>query len=97
MATMLVLVACGGGNDRLAMTKFFPLAADEFRYEATADALYPAESPAAEADRIAWLETYLRNGAHCPGGYVIVDRTVVRISEGVFGNLDQINYLGRCA
>lgn len=67
-----------------------------FRYQAAADAFYPSDSATAEADRIAWLEGYLHDSAFCPDGYAITERNVVKISDGLFGAMEQVNYEGRC-
>lgn len=74
------------------MTQFEPVGETAFRYEAKADLIYPLDSAGAEADRIAWLEQYLRDNGVCPGGYRIADRRSVLVR----GPIHQIYYDGVC-
>jgi hypothetical protein len=47
---------------------------DVLVFEATTSALYPAESEAGEAQRMIWLEGWLKRLKFCPAGYEILSR-----------------------
>ena len=94
-AAALGLAACAS-VDRPAMTEFEPLGESEFRYEATADVVYPAESATAEAERMSWLETYLADNSLCPSGYEITERKPVLVQQAALGDVHRIYYTGTC-
>lgn len=94
-AAALSLSACAA-VDRPAMTEFEPLENGRFRYEAATDAVYPADSPTAEAERMRWLEQYLADNAVCQDGYEITERKLVLVREALLGDVHRIYYSGTC-
>lgn len=95
VASLLVFTACAA-VDRPTMSEFEPMGDSSFRFQAKADAIYPEASPAAESERMRWLQTYLDNNGLCRSGYELTDRKVVLVSEALLGDLKTIYYQGRC-
>jgi hypothetical protein len=94
---MLASLALAGCVDRTSVSKFEPLASDEFRFEAAANSvLWPVDGPKAEAARMEWLETYLSNNHLCPNGYTITERKPVLVDSRPLGDAHTIYYRGRC-
>lgn len=98
-AVIAILSACGCqvDADYLALSSLMPTSESEFRFMSAFDAIYPHNDPAAEAGRQWALEKRLETAGLCPGGYRIVDRTVVVESHSAFGApMGYIRYLGVC-
>ncbi len=82
--------------DRPELTRFEPVGMSEFRYVARTDEwVYPLESMDAEAERMRWLEMYLKDNAMCASGYEIVSRRPVVMSNN-FKPIHDVYYAGRC-
>ena len=93
---LAVMVAGCEATDRIAMTEFTPRSDGTFTYRATADAVYRLDSPGAEETRLRWLDQYIESNGLCEGGYEIVERTPVVVTEGLFGGITDIIYEGQC-
>lgn len=92
----LLLTSSCSPADRVMATRFAPFDATRFSFIAFADAVYPLDSPEAEAVRIDWLETHLDEHAFCAGGYRIAERKVVIRSKGLLADVADIYYTGEC-
>lgn len=95
LAMSLALAGCsnvGGG----AETEFMPQRDGTFRFRATADANNRLDSPEGEAARLRMLEDWLQVNRRCPRGYTIVDRRAELRGQGLFADVYDVNYVGRC-
>lgn len=97
--TLATLAACST-IDRVEMSRFEPDGVREgtraFRFYARADSLvYRNDSPDGEAERMRWLERYVRENAFCKGEYIIESRDVVAINTGL-ATAHDLFYKGRC-
>lgn len=64
-------------------------------FEAKAGAAYPADSEAAEALRMEWLQAWLDRQGLCPDGYEIVSREPIAAGQPNFHDMD-LRYLLKC-
>lgn len=94
-AAMISLSACAT-VDKHAMSEFLVRNDEVFVMTASADAIYPIDSPRAEAIRTGWLEEYLSVNGMCLDGYAIDQRTVSIQNHGLFGTIGRLTYEGRC-
>jgi len=65
-------------------------------FEARAGAAYPADSEAAEALRMQWLQAWLDRQGLCPDGYEIVSREPIAPGQPNFHDMD-LRYLLKCS
>ncbi|QCN95899.1 hypothetical protein D3093_11865 [Azospirillum argentinense] len=94
-AALLALAACQSTAQKATVTTFQPTA-DGFSYRATADALYPVDTPEGEAERMLWLSQYTKDNGVCPKGYTIASRRTVLKSRGLIADIVDVFYEGRC-
>jgi major membrane immunogen (membrane-anchored lipoprotein) len=94
VALIVSLTACSSFDRRI--TSFEPMANNEFRYQAFADATYSPTDPDDEAIRLNWLQQYLNDNDLCANGYEITDRKQVLKSKSAFADIYDIIYYGRC-
>lgn len=64
-------------------------------FEARAGAAYPADSEAAEAVRMEWLQAWLDVQRLCPAGYEIISREPITAGQPNFHDMD-LRYLLKC-
>jgi hypothetical protein len=95
LAATLALAGCGsvGGSTE---TEFMPQRDGTFRFRAAADANNRLDSPEGEAARLRMLEDWLQLNRRCPRGYTIVDRRAELRGQGMFADIYDVNYVGRC-
>jgi hypothetical protein len=96
--TALLVVLSGCAAYDLSETGQFTPRGDGFEFRSIADTIYPAESPRAEAQRIARLEQYLTQTGTCPTGYRVTERHLVqRFGPGLIGDgIHDVVYFGVC-
>jgi len=80
----------------------------QFEFVARGNWINPANTPAGETERLAWLSGYISDHQICPFGYEIIERTAELPSEsfrskrGLPGGnrdyqlTDSVKYVGRC-
>ncbi|CAN5212412.1 hypothetical protein BH24PSE2_BH24PSE2_02360 [soil metagenome] len=95
-----VLAGCAGERDydRHRMSRIGTTASDPgaWLYEAQIDPKYPAESAAAEAMRMEWLDDWMERGQYCADGYEVVERREFAADEpNPYGS--DLRYLVKCA
>ena len=86
--------------DRPQLSRFEPLGTEAgvktFKFTARADPwIYPVDTPAGEAARMRWLESYATENTFCARGYEVTSRDVVAIEVGM-GKVHDVFYRGRC-
>ena len=92
--TRLIAICCAVGCaacaqiDRKPYSEFYLTGANSFRYKASTDFIYPADSPDAEKTRMEWLQRYVDDNAICANGFSVTARTTIRQNA--------IVYEGRC-
>jgi hypothetical protein len=64
-------------------------------FEATTSGLYPVESAEAEAQRVEWLEDWLKQTRSCPAGYEVLSREPIDPAE-VNPQRHDLRYRIRC-
>lgn len=64
-------------------------------FEATTSSLYPADSAEAEAQRVEWLEGWLKQTRSCPAGYEVLSREPIDPAE-VNPQRHDLRYRIRC-
>ncbi len=64
-------------------------------FEAKAGAAYPADSEAAEAVRMEWLQSWLDGRGLCPSGYEVLSREPIAPGQPNFHDMD-LRYLLKC-
>jgi hypothetical protein len=96
LCAALSLAACST-QERIDTTAFEPQAdANTFRYRAYADASVRLDVPWAEEYRMDMLKEWLELNHKCPDGFTITSRKPVKKSEGIFADIYDIYYEGRC-
>jgi hypothetical protein len=71
---LIALAACSS-IDKRALTNFNPQGSTGFVYTAQYGQLFLANDKGAEAQRLGWLDQYVKSNGLCPNGYRIVSRT----------------------
>jgi hypothetical protein len=92
---LLALAGCAPGPD----TDYpaFERMADGFRVTLPVDALHPATSPGAEAERLAWITREVVQQNLCPRGYRIETREFVPSTGRYLGMQGgELHYTGQC-
>lgn len=64
-------------------------------FEASSSGLYPADSEAGEAERMKWLEAWLKRLDFCPAGYEVLSREKIDPME-VNAYRHDLRYRVRC-
>jgi hypothetical protein len=97
LALMAALAGCTG-LDRSELSRFYPVASDEFEYLATTNLFYAARDDGwAEGERLHWLGTFVSRYGLCPKGYEIESRrAIVRYQSPLGYPVDDIVYRGHC-
>lgn len=93
VALCMALTACA---TKTLDSSFKPKGDGTYEYEAFAGIGLPADSPAAEATRIEWLEQYLVDNRLCPNGYEIRSRQPVVVASNALGTGHRIYYTVAC-
>ena len=98
LVCLLGLSACESYDLRVAGTSYLePLPkAGMYRWKTTADALYPIESPKAEAARLRQLDAALKLNNACPAGYAVSNRQATKKVDGLLGDIYDVFYTIQC-
>lgn len=73
LLTLLGLAACSSVSKQ-ALTNFSSLNSGSFVYTSQYGQLFLKDDKQAEAQRLAWLDQYVKANGLCPNGYRIVSR-----------------------
>ncbi len=94
----LLLGGCMSNFYKQQETSFFPSEDnEEFIYRTQCGTWSdPPEDPRAEANRLKWLDEYLRDNDMCPGNYQITKRRVITTLKTNRGSRYLIDYKGKC-
>jgi hypothetical protein len=65
-------------------------------FEASSSPQFPADSDAAEAARMEWLEAWMKRMGHCPDGWEILSRSKIDPGE-VHARRRDLRYRLKCA
>lgn len=88
------LAACGISDERSSFGELRVDPNGRFRFEAVAYYARPESDPTAEAERIGWMESWLRD-AGC-SAWVLEGRRAVLLREAALGPSHRVAYVGHC-
>lgn len=95
------LVGCAGAGEhdydrhRLSRIGISPADPGAYLYEAKIDPKYPADSAAAEAIRMEWLDDWMERRQFCAEGYEVVERRAFEPGESNLYGSD-LRYVVKC-